>query len=74
MKESQTLHSLQMENRSLRKKNRSIASEEHRTEILSTPLPAPLAVRKKYKARVAVRTVRTQTISLLFNLVVLKSN
>ena len=61
------MEELQFENRGLRKKIRSTVSEEHRTEILSTPLPPSLAVRKKYKARVAVRTVRTQIILFLPN-------
>lgn len=41
-----------------RKKIRSKISEDHRTEILSTPLPPSLAVRKRHRARVAVKTVR----------------
>jgi hypothetical protein len=46
-----------------RKKVRSKISEEHRMKILSTPLPLSIQKRGKYRARVAVRTVR------LFNLV-----
>ena len=40
-----------------RKKIRSKVSEDHRQEILSTPLPPSLAVRKRHRARVAVKTV-----------------
>lgn len=58
MEKSQKLQS--EDQRKLRKKNRSVASLEHRNEILSTPLPPTLAVRKKYKERVAVRTVSFQ--------------